>query len=332
MLVWGGASFLWSFDLSRSLAKLADLLAAGLGALLLLGAQRYLPKRNRNVFGIALTGGLIVFLLLQWNEIATDGALMNWLHGLGAERGEAVMSKLVRGISMATLFTWSAMVYFHRTARGPLGIVLGLAVLATLWASTATSAALAASLGAVVCLVLMRLPDRALRWIAGLAALWVFAAPLVMGAATKAIDPGRYALGPVSTSAVHWIMIWRFVSDRIMERPLLGHGLRASRVIPGGRDRALLEAKAPLYERDRLSMHPHNGPLQWWLELGLPGAVLGALAVFLLFRWPARFRDPVVRALLVGQLPSTYGIFNPLPFSSNFITVRPSNCPTMTAL
>ena len=44
-----------------------------------------------------------------------------------------------------------------------------------------------------------------------------------------------------------------------------------------------------------------------WMKVLLP---LGALAVFLLFRWPERIRDPVVRSLLVGQLTTAYGIFN----------------------
>ncbi len=81
-------------------------------------------------------------------------------------------------------------------------------------------------------------------------------------------------------------------------------------MIPRGREKVLLGGKTRAFERDIFSVHPHNGPLEWWLELGLPGAVLGALAVFLLFRWPERFRDPVVRSLLVGQLTTAYGIFN----------------------
>jgi len=310
ILIWAGASSWWSLDAARTLSKMIDLILVGIGALLLFGAERRLPPGDRNVFGIALAAGLAVFFVLQWSEIATDGAMVRWIHGLREGSTQEPMSKLVRGISLAALLTWSAMVYFHRAGRAGLGVALGLAVLVTLWASTATSAALAASLGAVACLALIRLPAGAVRWTAGLAALWVIAAPLVLGAATKAIEPGRTAQGPLSISAVHRLVIWRFASDKIMERPLLGHGLRASRVIPGGREKVLLGGTTRRIERDIFSVHPHNGPLQWWLELGLPGAVLGALAVFFLFRWPARFRDPVVRALLVGQLTTAYGIFN----------------------
>ncbi len=47
-------------------------------------------------------------------------------------------------------------------------------------------------------------------------------------------------------------------------------GSNSSRAIPGGKDQ--IEAGATW-----LPLHPHNAPLQLWLELGVPGAVLLAL-------------------------------------------------------
>ena len=310
ILVWSGASTWWSLDPAHTLKKLIDLFLVGMGALLLFGAERRLAPSDRNVFGIALAGGLAIFFLLQWSELATNGALVHWIHGLARESAQEPMSKLVRGLSVATLLTWSAVVYFERAGRRGLGLAFGLAALGTLWATTATAAALSASLGALVCLALVRLPAGAVRWAACLAALWVLAAPLVLGAVTKATDPGRIMQNQANLSVVHRLVIWRFASDKIMERPLLGYGLRASRVIPGGSEKVLLGGKTRRFERDIFSVHPHNGPLEWWLELGLPGAVLGALTVFLLFQWPARFTDPMVRALVVGQLMTAFGILN----------------------
>ncbi len=310
ILMWAGASLLWSLDTAQTTKKLVDLFLVGIGALLLFGADRRLPPKDRNLFGVALAFGLVVFFILQWSEIATDGAIVSWIHGPRGGSSQEPMSKLVRGISLGVLLTWSAMIYFYRAGRGALVVILGLGVLGILWASTSTSAALAASLGAVVCLAFMGLPARALRWFAGLAALWVIAAPLVMGAATQALDAGRHVRDYANPSVIHRLVIWRFVAEKIKERPFLGHGLRASRVIPTGREQILLGGKNGGVRRDKLSVHPHNGPLQWWLELGLPGALFGALAVFFLFRWPARFGNPVVRALLVGQLTTAFGIFN----------------------
>ena len=82
ILIWAGASSWWSLDAAQSLSKTIDLALVGIGALLLFGAERRLPPGDRNVFGIALAVGLVVFFILQWSELATDGVLIRWLPSL----------------------------------------------------------------------------------------------------------------------------------------------------------------------------------------------------------------------------------------------------------
>ena len=82
-------------------------------------------------------------------------------------------------------------------------------------------------------------------------------------------------------------MIWRFVADRISERPILGWGFNSSRVIPGRDDR--LDVSEPA-----LPLHPHNAALQWWLELGAPGAILGTALILWLMRAIGRARASIV--------------------------------------
>ena len=75
-----------------------------------------------------------------------------------------------------------------------------------------------------------------------------------------------------------------------MERPVFGWGLNTSRVIPGGGVK--LDAS-----ESALPLHPHNGVLQLWLELGAVGALLGAgLLIRILVRTVAWTGDPVERA------------------------------------
>ena len=80
----------------------------------------------------------------------------------------------------------------------------------------------------------------------------------------------------MKASAVHRLVIWRFVGDRIAERPLLGWGMDASRAIPGGEAQAsgvMPDVRLPA-GATMLPLHPHDAALQWRLELGLPGALL----------------------------------------------------------
>jgi exopolysaccharide production protein ExoQ len=66
-----------------------------------------------------------------------------------------------------------------------------------------------------------------------------------------------------------------------------------------------------------LPLHPHNAPLQLWLELGVPGAVLFALTAaypwlaLAAAEWPALFTAAAGAALTAAFVASlgTYGIW-----------------------
>jgi O-antigen ligase len=50
-----------------------------------------------------------------------------------------------------------------------------------------------------------------------------------------------------------------------------------------------------------LPLHPHNGALQLWLELGLPGAVLGGLLALLLGYAAGRAGRPAIAAAMLAS-------------------------------
>jgi O-antigen ligase len=111
-------------------------------------------------------------------------------------------------------------------------------------------------------------------------------------------------------STHHRLVIWRFTAERIAERPFLGWGFDGSRSVPGGdEDLGVGETALPL--------HPHNAALQWWLELGLPGAAIGAAFLLALVRAIVRdLPDRPSAAAALGLLVSgtvvanvSYGIW-----------------------
>jgi len=76
-------------------------------------------------------------------------------------------------------------------------------------------------------------------------------------------------------------------AQRVLERPFLGWAMDGSRTIPGADDEVIVIRHnlggVPVHEA-QLPLHPHNAPLQWWLELGLGGllavvTLLGRLIV-----------------------------------------------------
>jgi O-antigen ligase len=114
----------------------------------------------------------------------------------------------------------------------------------------------------------------------------------------------------VKLSAGHRLFIWSFAGDRIAERALIGWGLDASRAMPGGSD--------PIRPGQTwMPLHPHNAPLQFWLELGATGAVVFALLVALAWlslaevEWPRPFAAAAGASLTAALMASfaSYGVW-----------------------
>lgn len=306
ILIWAGLSAMWSLDPGNSLKKFGDLVLVAGGALLLFGTARHLTPRDGQVIGLALTLGVILALLAQWSERATGGALVQLFHADTA----GPLSPLVRGISIAAVLVWAAVIYLYRTGSPRLALTLGLAALATFWIAEGTAAAVSISIGAILCTGFFALPRKAVSWLAVIAAIWVLLVPLAMKGAVAVIPLEKFQGRSEMLSAYHRLQIWNFASDKILERPVLGFGLRAARKVPGGEQTFTFNRPGRPVELPVFAMHPHNGPLEWWLELGLPGAAFGAVVVFLLFRWARRVRDRWTRALVLGQLVTAFGILN----------------------
>ncbi|MFZ2019550.1 MAG: O-antigen ligase family protein [Methyloceanibacter sp.] len=107
-------------------------------------------------------------------------------------------------------------------------------------------------------------------------------------------------LPPESVAARFYI--WKYVADRVHERPITGIGIRGTRalhlIIPTDEGDPSHAAYAL---QGRQARHPHNIYLQTWLELGAIGAVL-LLVVGLTALWQMRLLPPVLEG-------SSYALF-----------------------
>jgi O-antigen ligase len=107
-------------------------------------------------------------------------------------------------------------------------------------------------------------------------------------------------LPPESVAARFYI--WKYVADRVHEKPIIGIGIRGTRAlhlhIPTDQGDP---SRAAYALRGREPRHPHNIYLQTWLELGAIGAIL-LLEVGLAALWQIRLLPPVLEA-------SAYALF-----------------------
>jgi len=318
----------WRPSLPRSPVLVLGLMLAGWGAITALWA----PEPGRAAL-LALTLAAMMLLAHGAAGAAQGARLMPWI-GFG----------LVFGLS-AAFADWQSGNALRAAVRGlkevPASLVFGLKPAASLmalllpmgfalpWPWIARAALLV--LGAGVLIVLPGETAR-LATIAGLAAaLLSLAAPRLMpklvGAGVAVLIllmPLLIAFIPqipsasLPHSAAHRLVIWDFAAARIAEKPLAGWGLEASRAMPGGRaqpdaatlDRLNITTPAQreflvLPHVEVMPLHPHNGALQLWLELGGIGALIGAALMLALGFAAARSAAPAVGAGMLASAAVT---------------------------
>jgi O-antigen ligase len=184
-----------------------------------------------------------------------------------------VARSLGHGVLLIVLFTGPAAALAWREG-GPLIGLLLLAItgMATLGFDMAINfiAFLAGMGGAVLAYYW---PRGALSAIFGMIAGSFVVTPLILPPVAANLPERIVAMLPLSWEAR--LSIWEFAGTLLSERPWLGRGLDASRVIDD------VEVMRGL-EHQLLPLHPHNAPIQVWLETGAFGSILLAFTLVML--------------------------------------------------
>ena len=307
LFAWGAASALWALQPLKALGT-----AVQIGGFVLLGAAacRAVAEDDeaaKRRLVLAASAGLLAGLLLAGLDAATGNGVRAAVRGL-----KEAPAHLRFGLKPAAsaIALWlplaAAAPGLPRVWRGVI-LAVGAAVLLLLPGETPKIAVLAAAAAGGAALLAPRLAPRLL---GALVAAAILLMPFALG---PVLARGVPADG-IALSAVHRLLIWDFAAARVAERPVLGWGMEGSRAVPG-RDahpspgtleRFGLSGPAAGYlpNAELLPLHPHNGALQLWLELGAPGALLGAMFAFLLGRAAAHAARPEVAtaALAAGAV------------------------------
>jgi O-antigen ligase len=294
VLAWGLLSASWATDPQRSLlmtARLAGLFAAGLA--LVAGAEAIAAPQRLLRW---LLAGLALALALTVVQFYGQG----WLTAAFVDRQFALpmLNQVENGLALLLAPVAAVLAARRRLALAALVAVPAIAAIYGL-VGTMAKAGFTTGIAAAVLLYVAR--GRAAHLAAAVSVLVILTAPLTFPALLDVGPVYRWAEGYYKFSARHRLYIWSFAGDRIVERPLVGWGLDASRSIPGGT--ALNPEGMPW-----LPLHPHNAMLQVWLELGLPGAALFALFVARLWLglaalpWPRLYAAAAGASLCAAQL------------------------------
>jgi O-antigen ligase len=297
--LWGAASAAWAAEPMRALTT--GLSVAGM-ALLAGGAARALEgidDATRRALTLALAGGLVLGLAAAAIDAATGHAIRAGVRGLAEAPATLVFGLKPAASVMALLLPLAVALPWPALPRALL-LLAGAAVLVALPGDTAKIAAL---LGLGVAAATFAAPRLVPRLVGAGIATAILAMPL-LATAIPTLPVDRLPI-----TALHRMVIWDFAEARILERPVIGWGMEASRTIPGGRDGPTAESLARLGVQDAarrqwfaqpnvqvLPLHPHNGALQVWLELGAIGALIAAALAWALGLAAARSPCPPAAA------------------------------------
>jgi O-antigen ligase len=258
------ASALWSLAPARSLQT-----AGAAGSVIVAGALAAAALRVEGLgrWRMALLAGFLLLVLLLLFEMASAGTLRGWLtQAVGAVPRRWGAETLSRPVVLVCLLAWAVALALRGWMR-VLPLLLAAIVVSVAELHTARFGLAAGIAGAAVVWVIGPVAVRAAGYAVAAA---VIAMPMLVA---FVLEPSRWQwLAEFRNSALHRLYIWSFVNDFVFERPLYGWGAEASRSLPGG------DRPAPS-GGFLIQLHPHNGAMQVWVELGLAGALLAAAIV-----------------------------------------------------
>ncbi len=288
LALWASVSTVWSVEPGRALVLVARLAAVTVtGAGLLITFSRLDPVFRHHAENGLLAGtvaGLVIMIVGFFYAKVTSTSLWGtfFLDPLTTLNNGAVAISLLACPAMAMAW-W-------RNRTGAL-MIAALAYFGFIFLSSGV--ALLAPVFGLIGFGIMWFWGRQGALALGLvAAILIIAAPQVVSFSLSNEKVKEIAVD-LPPSARHRLAMWSFVVEKIDEKPFKGWGMNASRFIPQ-EDRRLLP------NMEIMPLHPHNAFLQMRLELGVPGAILGAILVGLFFAGVGRVDDRSAAAVMAG--------------------------------
>jgi len=298
-LVWACASAFWSpwrpADLDEQTGLKLVFMLALYGCAV--SAARAVPEGRlpRLLSGLATAAGVLALFLLF--EALTSAAGYKVLLGLigQAVRPDYAIKNVAQGLYVLTLLAPPALAAVSGRTRWILGLVLGAGIIGPALVFGYDAPLLALACAILAAGLVLGLPSLGPRLLAGLSAGGFLLAPvLAKGAFALGLDERIAPL--LSESWLQRLGYWGKAVDWIWARPLPGWGLDASRAFGPG-----------------IQLHPHNAPLQIWMELGLIGAVAAAIVWASIFSGLSRpVRTPAAAAATATAV--AYLIFGAVSF------------------
>jgi len=293
LLAYLALNSLWALDPGAAVAKVATVaMIAAASALALYAVSRLEPGSlylGATLLAVAVSAGaVLVAIELATGQIITRFSynLLPILRPAGSKdlfmSGDRVVAiaayELNRNLGLLIMALWSALlvVMRHPKIRQPRLLAGGLFILVAVTAfySVHETSMIAIGVSGAVFWASLYWSRAVQR---GLMAVWclgfILAIPLGLFFYQAA---GLHKAPWLPSTAQARIIIWGYTAEQIPKNPLLGVGVRSTRVLDQARAGDAERPQGHVLAR-RTGRHAHNIFLQSWYELGLVGAALVAL-------------------------------------------------------
>ena len=307
LIPWAGGTLFWTLEPAIASTKLATVAAILLGTLVLNAAARCnsgdaARQHLLTSVGTALVGGFLVGAGILAADLMWEQKIASTVRAVFSLGSAPLVPEAVnQGACVLAVMVWPVVLTLWRRGRLMLanGVVIGTGLLVA--ATPSTSAGLAVAIAAIGAALVYWGGRRAARALGGSIAGLTLLAPLIP---LTLMRPERWVpyLPETALPELHRLHLWEFVAKNIVQHPFGGWGFFASRHMPGGSTELI--PGVPL-----MALHPHNGALQAWLELGFPGAFLLAAGLYFLFaRIGAGVTDRFTAAMMAATLLAALSI------------------------
>ena len=273
-IFWSLIAVIWAPHLPFA-AWLKVFIAVTAISILTTGLVRLPAVTIRQLSTLAIMSALALFGLLLFERL-TDGLLIRI--DRSSDTPVQILNTLSGGLVLLSCVCFPmAWLMIRRTGRRiwPIAFIASCFSLSLIYRMDAIPVGLLA--GTLSALIVLRWHTRGFLVVvvtAGLLAVsW---APLTMSASALHLD--SWLMENIDRNWGYRIIIWHYVGELVREHFIIGYGFDSARVLGAAAD--LL----PDRSGNSTFLHPHNGILQIWLELGVSGVALFVTTAILLAR------------------------------------------------
>ncbi len=278
-------SAFWSIDIANTFkdaSKLFLLLLIGLVVFIFMKSD--VIKSSKFIYMIAF--GVIAASFVMLIDYNSHGFLSKIVRSYKA--GYVYnLSDLNRGVVYLSFSVWSLIIVFFYQAKFFIlatTVVTAIATVLLLDSLTATVGLCVALVVLLTCIIMKRL---AIYVITLLMAVGVIITPF-LAVNMNPVALANNELIHTGGSVKHRLFIWDFAAKKAIEKPLLGWGFDSSRAIEVTKEDKIPDCWGAQIITESMSdcvwtestrpyilpLHPHNGTLQIWLELGALGLLI----------------------------------------------------------